>query len=83
LLQEELAVPHVISISYTPADIERRPSDRYARVAVERARLVAERGIEGDAKGRGGARQLNVLLAEEVGVQSIDGRPCGAAAAHA
>jgi MOSC domain-containing protein YiiM len=59
-------MPHVVSIVYTPANVERKPSDRYARVAVERATLVEGSGIDGDAKGRGGSRQLNVLHAEAV-----------------
>lgn len=56
----------VASIAYTPADIEARPAGRYARVAVESAALVVGHGIAGDAKGRRGRRQLNVLLAEAV-----------------
>jgi MOSC domain-containing protein YiiM len=59
-------MPHLTSISYRPADVEQRPPDRYARVAVERATLVAGRGIDGDTKGRGGDRQLNVMRAETV-----------------
>jgi MOSC domain-containing protein YiiM len=57
---------HVVSIVYTPPEVEQRPADRYARVVVERAVLVVGRGIEGDTKGRGGRRELNVLLAEDV-----------------
>jgi molybdopterin adenylyltransferase len=59
-------VPHIVSISFTPADIERRPRDRYARAALDRAELVEGHGIEGDAKGGRGQRQLNILLAEIV-----------------
>ena len=59
-------MPHVISIAYTPSDIERRPRDQYARVPLERARLVAGQGIDGDAKATNGNRQLNVMLAETV-----------------
>ena len=59
-------MPQIVSIAYTPADVERRPAARYARVAAERAVLVADRGIDGDVKGNGGARQLNVMLAETV-----------------
>jgi MOSC domain-containing protein YiiM len=58
-------VPHVRSIVYTPADVERKPADRYARVALERAVLIVGHGIKGDVKGNGG-RQLNVLLDEDV-----------------
>jgi MOSC domain-containing protein YiiM len=59
-------VPQIVSITYRPADIEQRPEDHYARVAVERATLIEGRGIAGDTKGHGGNRQLNVLLAEAV-----------------
>lgn len=55
----------VVSIVYTPRDVEeRRPMDRYARVAVERIRLVEFQGIEGDQKGGSTKRQLNVMHAE-------------------
>jgi MOSC domain-containing protein YiiM len=59
-------MPHLVSITYKPADIEQRPEDHYARVAVERVALVEGRGIDGDTKGHGGDRQLNVMLAETV-----------------
>jgi MOSC domain-containing protein YiiM len=59
-------MPHVVSITYTPADLERKPSDRYARVALERATLVEGRGIEGDLKGHSRTRQLNVMRSEDV-----------------
>jgi MOSC domain-containing protein YiiM len=58
-------VAHVVSIVYTPRDVEiRRPQDRYARVAAGRVRLVEFHGIEGDAKGTSTDRQINVMLAE-------------------
>ena len=57
---------HVASIAYKPADAERRPHDHFTRVTVERAELVAGRGMVGDAKARQDSRQLNVLLAETV-----------------
>jgi MOSC domain-containing protein YiiM len=59
-------MPHIASIVYTPADVERRPPKRYARIALKRAILRPGHGIEGDAKASGGKRQLNVLLAEDV-----------------
>jgi hypothetical protein len=46
-------VPHVVSIVYKPADVESKPPDHCARVALERAILVEGSGIEGDTKGRG------------------------------
>jgi MOSC domain-containing protein YiiM len=59
-------MPHIVSIAYTPADVERHPRDRFARVAVSRAKLVEDAGIDGDVKGRGGRRQLNLMRAEMV-----------------
>ena len=59
-------MPHLVSIAYRPADIEQRPQDRYARVPVERAKLVEGHGIDGDTKGRFPKRELNVILAEIV-----------------
>ncbi|HEX6961924.1 MAG TPA: MOSC domain-containing protein [Lacipirellula sp.] len=66
-------MPHVVSIAYTPRDVERHPRDRYARVAVDRVTLVADRGIEGDAKANGGKRQLNVMFAETVADLAAEG----------
>jgi MOSC domain-containing protein YiiM len=58
-------VGHVVSIVYTPRDVEeRKPQDRFARVAAERVRLVEFQGIEGDAKGGATDRQINVMHAE-------------------
>jgi MOSC domain-containing protein YiiM len=59
-------MPHVVSIAYTPFDMDRRPRDCYARVATQQASLVAGHGIDGDAKATRGNRQLNVMLAETV-----------------
>ena len=59
-------MPHLASIAYTPADVERHPADHYARVSVSFARLVEGHGIEGDTKGSRGRRQLNVMFAEVV-----------------
>ena len=65
---------HVASIAYTPREVERRPTDHYARVPVERAMLVEQKGIAGDMKGRGGARQLNVMRAETLAELAAAGR---------
>lgn len=55
----------VVSIVYRPRDAARpRPQGHYARVPADRVRLVEFQGIEGDAKGGAGDRQLNVMLAE-------------------
>lgn len=67
----------VASIVYTPRGVERRPTDHYARVPVERATLVEQKGIAGDAKGAGGARQLNVMRAETLAELAAEGRQTG------
>jgi MOSC domain-containing protein YiiM len=67
-------MPHIASIAYTPRDIERRPTDYYARMPVERATLVEQRGIKGDVKGNGGLRQLNVMRAETLVEEAAKGR---------
>jgi MOSC domain-containing protein YiiM len=59
------ATPHVVSIVYRPRDAG-RPQDHFARVPLERVRLVEFQGIEGDAKGSATNRQLNVMCAEVV-----------------
>jgi MOSC domain-containing protein YiiM len=56
----------IVSICYRPAHVELRPQDRYARVPIERARLIVNHGIESDTKGTSKARQLNVMSAEVV-----------------
>lgn len=58
---------HLLSIAFTPADVEQHPADRYARVPATQARLVEQRGIEGDTKSRGGSRQLNLMFADMIG----------------
>jgi MOSC domain-containing protein YiiM len=57
---------HIVSIAFTPADVEPQPADRYARVTTARATLVEGRGIDGDTKGKGGKRQINVMRAETI-----------------
>jgi MOSC domain-containing protein YiiM len=54
----------IVSIVYTPAAIERKPDDYYARVPLGQATLLAGGGIEGDLKGRSQSRQLNIMSAE-------------------
>jgi MOSC domain-containing protein YiiM len=70
-------VAHVVSIAYTPRSVERRPTDRYARMPVEWATLVEQRGIAGDLKGSGGSRQLNVMRAETLAELAAEGRKTG------
>jgi MOSC domain-containing protein YiiM len=68
----------VVSIVYTPRDVGvRRPQDRYARVATERVTLREFRGIEGDAKGGGGTRQLNIMVAETLTELQAEGFKTG------
>jgi len=58
-------VARIVSIVYRPRDAGTpRPQGHFARVPLERARLVESQGIEGDAKGGSGDRHLNVMLAE-------------------
>jgi MOSC domain-containing protein YiiM len=67
-------MPRLVSIPYTPADIaERKPDDRFARVALDRTVLVADHGIDGDQKGGPGKRQLNVMRAEVVAGLAAEG----------
>ncbi|HVK18031.1 MAG TPA: MOSC domain-containing protein [Fimbriiglobus sp.] len=64
---------HVVSICHTPAGVERRPADHYARVVVSEAVLVEGHGIEGDAKGGSDKRQLNVMTAETMAQLRAEG----------
>ncbi|MGL4552975.1 MAG: hypothetical protein ACRC33_17505, partial [Gemmataceae bacterium] len=66
-------MPTVTSITHKPADAERRPADRFSRVPLPRATLVAGRGIDGDTKGRFEGRELNVLRAETVAELNAEG----------
>ncbi|HKB01892.1 MAG TPA: MOSC domain-containing protein [Gemmataceae bacterium] len=70
-------MPHIVSITYTPAGVERKPADYYARVPVDRAALVEGQGIEGDLKGGRGRRQLNVMFAEALAGLAAEGRQVG------
>jgi MOSC domain-containing protein YiiM len=71
-------MPQVVSICYTPAGVERRPADHFARVVVTEAVLVEDYGIDGDAKGgrdKHGTnkRQLNVMTAETIAQLRAEG----------
>jgi MOSC domain-containing protein YiiM len=70
-------MPQVVSIVYTPSPPGPRPQDHYERIAVERARFVENRGIEGDAKGRPGTRQVNVMCAEALAELAAEGFKTG------
>ncbi|HEY3284578.1 MAG TPA: MOSC domain-containing protein [Armatimonadota bacterium] len=54
---------HLSSIVYKPKEAP-QVEGAYTRVPVVEARLVADYGIEGDAKGGSGTRQLNIMCAE-------------------
>jgi hypothetical protein len=54
----------VVSIVHTPAGIDPRPPDHYARVPLNVATLEAGRGIVTDRKGQRPERQLNVMARE-------------------
>lgn len=63
----------ITSITYRPKDAEAKPEDHYTRVALQTAKLVADYGIEGDAKGGHPKRQLNVMCAESLTNLSSEG----------
>jgi MOSC domain-containing protein YiiM len=65
--------PHVVSIVYKPRGVKSKPQDHYTRIQLERARLIEFRGIEGDAKGGAGQRQLNVMHAEVLAELEAEG----------
>jgi MOSC domain-containing protein YiiM len=70
--------PRVVSIVYRPLNVELpRPLDHFARVSLDRARLVESQGIEGDAKGGNTDRQLNVMLAESLPELGAEGFKAG------
>lgn len=66
-------MPHVVSLCHTPAGVERRPADHFARVTVAAAILVVDFGIDGDAKGGSDKRQLNVMTAETLAQLRAEG----------
>jgi MOSC domain-containing protein YiiM len=51
----------IVSIVHTPAGIDARPADHYARVRLDSATLEPGRGIVTDQKGSRPERQLNVM----------------------
>ncbi len=67
----------IVSIVYSPRDIEAKPADCYARVAVPAAVLVEGHGIEGDRKGGSRTRQLNVMAAATLGRLAAEGFATG------
>ena len=67
----------IVSIVYKPHGIDPRPEDRYARVPLEAATLVAGHGIEGDRKGGKGDRNLNLMSATALGRLAGEGYQTG------
>ncbi len=53
-------------IAYKPKDADTKPPNHFSRVQLEEAQLVKDYGIEGDAKGGSGDRQLNVMCYDTV-----------------
>src|SRR5205085_11780643 len=66
-------VPTIVSIAFKPANLESKPRDRYARIAVEMAELVAGKGIAEDKKGSGAERHLNVMARETLDQLQAEG----------
>ena len=62
----------IVSIVYKPEEME-QPAGRYLRVPLEKARLVAGYGIEGDAKGGHPRRQLNIMSADTLAALAAEG----------
>jgi MOSC domain-containing protein YiiM len=56
----------VASIVYKPEGTESDPHDRYIRVSLASARLIAGYGIEGDRKGGNPKRNLNLMSFESL-----------------
>ena len=67
----------IVSIAFSPPTETPRPPDHFHRVAASQATLVADRGIEGDRKGRGGDRQLNFMSAETLAALRAEGFKTG------
>jgi MOSC domain-containing protein YiiM len=70
-------VPTIVSIVFKPAEVEAKPADRYARIAVDSAEMVAGKGIDGDRKGSGEERHLNVMSRETLDTLRADGCKTG------
>lgn len=65
---------HIISICYSPTKTTHDTPYHYTRVPVQQATLIANFGIEGDAKGKkDSSRQLNVMSSAMVAALAADG----------
>jgi MOSC domain-containing protein YiiM len=65
-------VSQLVSIVYKPAGAS-PPREGYTRVPVLEARLVAGHGIDGDSKGGGKDRHLNIMSAETMALLGAEG----------
>ena len=61
----------LVSIVYRPKDAENTP-EHYVRVPLNEATLVADFGIDGDAKG-GGERNLNIMSSDVMAQLATEG----------
>jgi MOSC domain-containing protein YiiM len=66
-------MPEIRSIVYTPTYITEKSQDRYDRLPLSQAKLVAGYGIEGDRKGGHPKRHLNIMCAETLGSLGAEG----------
>jgi MOSC domain-containing protein YiiM len=67
----------IVSIAYTRPGENPRPEDHYARTPFLGATLIADKGIVGDRKGKGGKRQLNLMSAATLGELATEGFKTG------
>jgi MOSC domain-containing protein YiiM len=70
-------VAQIVSIAWSPSTGEPRPEDYYHRNSFSRAVLTVEQGIEGDRKGKGRDRQLNVMSAQSLASLASEGFKTG------
>lgn len=64
---------NIVSITCSPPSAKPRPDDHYHRTAFMAVTLVADRGIDGDRKSKGGKRQLNVMSAATLAQLGTEG----------
>jgi MOSC domain-containing protein YiiM len=62
----------LVSVVYKPKD-GAASAEGYTRVPLQQAQLVAGYGIEGDAKGGDGERQLNIMSTESLQMLAREG----------
>ena len=67
----------IVSIACSPPTSEPRPNDRYHRDSFSSVVLIAGGGIDGDRKGKGRDRQLNVMSAKTLAILADEGFKTG------